>query len=119
MRFSTAPPEEQRVPWTFVSPRGGHYVVEARYAGDYRWEVEFQPTELGRWLYFYETSFIDEPGFANPYRSAEGFFDVVAGDRETARRGLRALVLFDAGLAQRQLDAHLIRVPLAQPVGCV
>jgi hypothetical protein len=28
----------------------------------------------------------------HPYRSAEGFFDVVAGDRETARRGLRALL---------------------------
>jgi len=88
----TAPPEEQRVPWTFVSPRGRQHVVEARYAGDYRWEVEFQPTELGRWLYFYETSFIDEPGFANPYRSAEGFFDVVAGDRETVRSGLRSLL---------------------------
>jgi len=88
----TAPPEEQRVPWTFVSPRGEQHVVEARYAGDYRWEVEFQPTELGRWLYFYETSFTDEPGFANPFRSADGFFDVVAGDRETVRNGLRSLV---------------------------
>ena len=89
---TTAPPEEQRVPWTFVSPRGEHHVVEARYAGDYRWEVEFQPTELGRWLYFYETSFIDEPGFENPYRSAEGFFDVVAGNRETVQSGLRSLL---------------------------
>ena len=84
--LTTGPAEEQHVPWTFVSPRGEHHVVDARYLGDYRWEVEFQPTELGRWLYFYETNFV------HPYRSAEGFFDVVAGDRETARRGLRALL---------------------------
>ncbi len=84
--LTTGPAEEQHVPWTFVSPRGEHHVVDARYAGDYRWEVEFQPTELGRWLYFYETNFV------HPYRSAEGFFDVVAGDRETARGGLRALL---------------------------
>ena len=89
---TTAPPEQQRVPWTFVSPRGEHHVVEARYAGDYRWEVEFQPTELGRWRYFYETSFMDEPGFEYPHRGAEGFFDVVAGDRETVQRGLRSLL---------------------------
>ncbi len=84
--LTTGPAEEQHVPWTFVSPRGEHHVVDARYAGDYRWEVEFQPTELGRWLYFYETDFV------HPYRSAEGFFDVVAGDRETARGGLRVLL---------------------------
>jgi hypothetical protein len=88
----TAPAEEQRVPWTFVSPRGEHHVVEARYAGDYRWEVKFQPTELGRWLYFYETSVMDEPGFEYPYRSAEGFFDVVAGGRETVHSALRSLL---------------------------
>jgi len=82
---TTAPVEAQRVPWTFVSPRGEHHLVEARYAGNYRWEVEFQPTELGRWLYFYEAN------FEHPYRSAEGFFDVVAGDRETVRRELRSL----------------------------
>ena len=83
---TTAPPETQRVPWTFVSPRGEHHVVEAGYAGDYRWEVEFQPTELGRWLYFYEAN------FDQPFRSAEGFFDVVAGDRETVRAALRSLL---------------------------
>jgi hypothetical protein len=90
---TTAPPEQQRVPWTFVSPRGEHHPVEARYVGDYRWEVEFQPTELGRWRYFYETSFMDEPGFEVPHRGAEGFFDVVAGDRETVHRGLGSLLV--------------------------
>jgi hypothetical protein len=91
--LTTAPPEGQRVPWTFVSPRGEHHVVEARYAGDYRWEVEFQPTELGRWLYFYETSFTGTPGVAHPpRRSADGFFDVVAGDREIVRGALRSLL---------------------------
>ena len=85
--LTTAPAEEQRVPWTFVSPRGEHHVVEAHYVGDYHWEVEFQPTELGRWLYLYETN------FEHPYRSAEGLFDVVDGVRETARRELRALLV--------------------------
>lgn len=82
----TAPPEEQRVPWTFVSPRGEVRVVESRYAGDYRWEVEFEPGELGRWRYFYETD------FERPQRSADGFFDVVAGDRAHVQQELRALL---------------------------
>jgi hypothetical protein len=89
---TTGAPETQHVYWTFVSPRGEQHRVQARYAGDYRWEVEFQPTELGRWLYFYETTFTGEPGFVEPHRGAEGFFDVVAGDRETVHAGLRSLL---------------------------
>jgi hypothetical protein len=88
----TGPPESQTVPWTFVSPRGEHHVVKARYTGDYRWEVEFQPTELGRWRYFYETTFSGEPGRLKPQRSAEGLFDVMARDRETVREGLHSLL---------------------------
>ena len=91
--LTSAPPEEQRVPWTFVSPRGEHHVLEASYAGDYRWEMEFQPTELGRWLYFYETSFTGPPGHEHPpHRSADGFFDVVARDREIVHGALRSLL---------------------------
>ncbi len=103
----TAPPEEQRVPWTFVSPRGEVRVVESHYAGDYRWEVEFAPTELGRWRYFYETE------FERPQRSADGFFDVVAGDRAHVQQELRALLarIHDGSPGSREEAVEAFGVP--------
>jgi len=84
--IATAPPEEQRVEWVFRSPSGESHRREARYAGDYRFEIAFEPDELGRWRYRYECDF-DEP-----YRSPIGEFDVVAGDRENVSGQLRRLL---------------------------
>ncbi len=112
--LTSAPPEEQIVPWTFISPRGEHHVLEAHYVGDYRWEVEFQPTELGRWRYFYETSFTGPPGREHPpHRSGDGFFDVVAGDRETVHNGLRSLLarVREAALPSRKEAVAEFGVP--------
>ena len=83
----TAPPEEQVVPFSFVSPRGEEHRVEAQYTGDYTWGVTFEPTELGRWRYRWKQDFLKKP-----YRSAEGVFDVVPGDRENVALQLRALL---------------------------
>ncbi len=82
----TGPPEEQHVAWVFLSPSGESHLREARYAEDYRFEIAFEPEELGRWRYFYECDFVE------PYRSPVGEFDVVAGDRENVRRQLGALL---------------------------
>ncbi|MDX1649200.1 MAG: DUF5060 domain-containing protein [Myxococcota bacterium] len=83
----SAPPETQRVPFTFVSPQGARTTVPADYEGDWTWTVRFRPDELGRWRYAYETSFLKRPE-----RSAVGSFDVVALDREDVRRGLERLL---------------------------
>ena len=83
----TAPPDQQRVGWKFQSPTGLTHLVEATYADDYRWKVTFEPTELGRWRYSWTQNFID-----TPYQSAEGEFDVVAGDRQNVRTQLSALL---------------------------
>jgi len=82
----TAPPEEQVVEWRFTSPKGEETRVLADYAGDYRWTIEWTPTELGRWRYAWTERFVKRP-----YQSAEGVFDVVALDRENIRRQLAAL----------------------------
>jgi hypothetical protein len=82
----SAPPEAQRVPFTFVSPQGERTTVEAEYQGDWTWTVRFVPDELGRWRYAFETSFLK-----HPETSAEGSFDVVALERDSVREGLRAL----------------------------
>jgi hypothetical protein len=83
----TAPPEEQDVRFTFVSPRGTTHEASAHYTGDYTWEIRFEPDEIGRWRYAFEESFL-----RHPYRSAEGVFDVVGGDHESLRRALEALL---------------------------
>ena len=83
---TSAPPEEQRVVWTFLAPGGARHAVEARYRGDFRWEVVFEPGELGRWGFWVEHS-LDKP-----YRSPLGVFDVLPGDREDVARQLRDLL---------------------------
>jgi hypothetical protein len=83
----SAPPEEQAVPFTFVSPRGERTEVLAEYQGDYVWTVSFRPDALGRWRYAFESSFLDETE-----RHPPATFDVVALERESVRRGLEALL---------------------------
>jgi hypothetical protein len=82
----SAPPEEQEVEYTFVAPRGARHHVAASYAGDYRWKVAFTPSEIGRWRYYFRHQLED------PYKSSEGFFDVLPGDREDVARQLRELL---------------------------
>jgi hypothetical protein len=82
----SAPPEKQKVEYTFVAPSGVRHHVDARYAGDYRWQVEFTPTEIGRWRYYFRHQFED------PYKSSEGFFDAMPGDRADVERQLRELL---------------------------
>jgi hypothetical protein len=97
---TTAPPEEQRVEWVFVAPSGAIHRLEARYAGDYRWEVEFEPGEVGRWRCFIEHR------LDGPYRSAEGLFDVLPGDREDVARQLRDLARrIHAAYPEKKKDA--------------
>jgi hypothetical protein len=71
----TGPPEGQQVRWTFLSPADELHAVHASYEGDFRWSVTFEPRAFGRWRYFWEHDFLPVP-----FRSAEGVFDVVAGD---------------------------------------
>lgn len=73
----TARPEEQKVPFVFLSPEGQRHEVLARYAGDFRWSVDFAPTSLGTWRFSWSEKFTD-----NPYTSEWGVFDVVAANRE-------------------------------------
>jgi hypothetical protein len=82
----SAPPEKQKVEYTFVSPTGARHHVDAAYVGDYRWEVQFAPGEIGRWRYHFRHKLED------PYRSSEGLFDVLPGGREDVARQLRALL---------------------------
>jgi hypothetical protein len=91
----TGPPESQRVRWTFVSPTGERHGVDADYQGDFRWSVTFEPSVFGRWRYFWEHDFLP-----THFRSAEGVFDVVAGDLEAITLQLEALLeeIGDSGL---------------------
>ncbi|MFQ5669572.1 MAG: hypothetical protein ACE5HD_03505 [Acidobacteriota bacterium] len=82
----TKPPEEQEVPWTFVSPSGKSHQVMAKYQGHYRWAVSFRPQELGNWEYFWTQNFTEKP-----YKSATGRFDVVAGSHENIMKHLHLL----------------------------
>jgi len=71
----TAAPEEQVVPWVFISPSGELDTVIASYRGRDRWSVAFTPEELGRWHYSWTHHF-----YETPYHGADGVFDVVPGD---------------------------------------
>ncbi|HEX6964900.1 MAG TPA: hypothetical protein VF166_03800 [Gemmatimonadaceae bacterium] len=70
----TGPPEQQVVPWVFVSPSGIADTVFARYQGHDSWSVAFTPNELGRWRYSWTEHFTEDP-----YHGADGVFDVVSG----------------------------------------
>lgn len=83
----SAPPEEQTLRFRFLAPSGAAQERDAVYAGDYTFELELLPEELGRWRYHFEHA------FELPYESAEGVFDVLPLEREgvvAALQGLRA-----------------------------
>jgi hypothetical protein len=79
-------PEDHEVPWVFVSPSGVVHEVSAEYRGDYAWEVEFVPDEVGRWVYRWEQEFV-----GTRYRSPLGAFDVVVESREAGLAALERL----------------------------
>lgn len=83
---TTAPPEAQKVLWTFRSPSGDEKTVQADYEGDWLWRVRFVPDELGRWQYQWKQNFTKRP-----YESAVGVFDVTPGDRHNALDALQKL----------------------------
>jgi hypothetical protein len=79
-------PEDQEVFWTFVSPSGARHDVLAKYSGDYSWEVEFVPDEIGQWAYQWRQQFIGQP-----FESPVGVFDVFVADYESALEALQRL----------------------------
>lgn len=83
----TAPEEKQNVPFRFISPDGTEHVVRATYEGEHRWSVTFVPDEPGPWRYYWSHNFYDQP-----FRSPDGRFDVVLGDRENGLRQLRQML---------------------------
>jgi len=95
----TAPPEDQEVWWTFTSPTGIRHDVQAAYLGDYQWEVEFHPDELGPWTYSWADDFTDRT-----FVSAPGEFDVLAGDESNIEAQLRALTSRIEDLSEQELS---------------
>jgi hypothetical protein len=82
----TGPPSQQELRFTFVSPTGVRHERIARYEGDWRFEVELLPDEIGPWRYVWEEHFTERP-----FRSAVGGFDVIAESLETVLAALEAL----------------------------
>lgn len=80
----TAPPEEQEVPFVFVSPTGATDTVMAEYVGGHTWRADFLPRELGPWRYTWSNSFADDG-----YRSPSGTIDVVPGELSPLLEALR------------------------------
>ena len=79
-------PEEQIVPWIFISPSGGYDTLLAEYRGDNTWGVSYRPEEPGPWRYQWSQEFTDVP-----FQSAVGRFDVAVRDREAAWSALERL----------------------------
>jgi len=79
-------PEDHEVPWVFVSPSGVVHRVSAEYRGDYAWDVEFVPDEVGRWVYRWEQDFT-----GTTYHSPLGAFDVIVESREAGMAALEHL----------------------------
>lgn len=84
----TAAPEDQLVPWSFVSPSGVTDTVLAEYRGDFTWGVQFRPEEPGPWQYQWEQRFTE-----TPFQSEVGRFDVVVRSREAAWDALARLAV--------------------------
>ena len=96
----TAAPEDQIVPWVFVSPTGRERVLRARFDGDYTWSIEFTPDEVGRWAYSWHHD-MDR----HRYQSAIEYFDVVLDCLDGAVPALKrflALVLAGADSKMEQ-----------------
>ncbi len=98
----TAPPLEQEVVWTFLSPTGERITRQAAYQGDSRWSIRFEPPMLGRWRYWWSQTFTE-----NRYQSAIGLFDVVGGDVANVTGELNAL---RQRIQDSPLSTHLDRV---------
>lgn len=79
------PPETQRLIWSFEDPMGREHTVDAKYLGDFHWSVQFQPSSVGRWRYWWTEHFTGAP-----HISAPGIFDVIGGDLENIRQQLIA-----------------------------
>lgn len=97
----SGPPEDQEVPWTFLSPTGRRHEVPAEYVGSHEWQVRFEPDELGPWRYYWTQAFILEP-----YRSAVGDFDVIGGSLDNVLLQLRELDRRMQELTGRQMQAQ-------------
>ncbi|MCP5057504.1 MAG: DUF5060 domain-containing protein [bacterium] len=82
----TRAPEDQRVPFEFIAPSGSVHHLDATYLGDFRWAVEFEPTELGRWRYSWSHDFVPIA-----HRGPDAVFDVVALDLAPVLLALQAL----------------------------
>lgn len=82
----TKAPEDQRVLFRFVAPSGSVHNVDAIYLGEFRWAVEFEPPELGRWRYSWSHNFVPAA-----HRGPDTVFDVVALDLAPVLLGLQAL----------------------------
>jgi len=100
-------PEDQRVPWVFVSPSGVVHEAGAQYQGNYTWAVEFTPDEVGRWVYRWEQAFDGDI-----HRSPVGVFDVVLEDREA---GLSALEQLTRRIQNSELPQGRERVEVFGP----
>ena len=83
----SGPREKQLVPWNFISPSGQRFQSNAQYVDFSHWLIRFEPTEIGRWKYYWSDAFNEHV----PYESAVGVFDVVAGDQESIRIQLKKL----------------------------
>ncbi len=83
----TRAPEDQVIPWVFVSPTGVTHTVHADYLGDYHWKTKFLPDEVGPWRYSWSQTFLHEP-----FHSPVGSFDVVLDDPNHARKQLEAFI---------------------------
>jgi hypothetical protein len=82
----SAPPEDQRLRWTFTSPSGIVHPVDAAYEGEFVWQVTFVPDEIGRW----RTGWHHE--FAGPIEvGPPDSFDVIASSPERVGLAVRAL----------------------------
>jgi len=81
----TAAPEDQKVPWVFVSPTGMKHELQAEYVGESRWEISFIPEELGLWKYHWSQN------FDHPYQSEMGYFDVIGGDLNSLQEPLEKI----------------------------
>jgi hypothetical protein len=83
----SGPREKQLVPWNFISPSGRRFQSNAQYVDFSHWLIRFEPTEIGRWKYYWSDAFNE----SYPYESAIGVFDVVPGDQENIRLQLKRL----------------------------
>ena len=111
----TGSPEEQRVHWTFRSPTGIEHGVAADYSGDFTWEVQFEPDELGPWTYHWRHAFT-----RTPYGSPDGSFGVVAADSSGVLRCLddleRRLQVLRASDTATLDDLHRARIMFSRLV---